>query len=595
MPTRQLTPQDNFGTISTWLDKNLTGPFPANLQHLPPEDNSRGIYFWFMKPEGYQKMSELGLNITAVTPVYPKVINGNTYHLVYLGTAGTHRGQTNTLFLRLSWHISDNHNQSSICHKSLSTLRQTVGATLSDDLIFPNTENLVNEFLDQFFYICSLSYPRDIYNATNINNDEKKLIIELKPLLNIKENPNALNNAPTNPTKLIDTRRKSILLSTQNRLGCIKNGNNLKKSKKGKDEILPDSNHIKLFQPNNCVEFYVKKDESIHDIIQNIKGIPNLECTIELFEKNKPQKKIYEKRSGTRRTNIIYKYFGNTDNNQPRWKVIQQEMLDKGIEEITVRVCSEKVDEEKVVENSTKKKRGRPKTYKPEHTWSPGLSKNEIIERLTNRKKDSPVLLILGCSNSKSAGGDGLQSNYFESECINNQRQQTLDNYNESIENNPENFNLLRNGIPVNANDFANCQNEYKEALDRYCTNRSIFFRPPQVELYRQKIAEGKLHILILSGLYGVLKWNDKIIDYHLEFKPNESLYTNDLCVLHNIEEYVRNNGIENGNVFYCLNMKYVQLVQNNNYNWNSIEKTHNDRRGTDVAKFIKDDFLAKL
>ena len=43
MPNRQLTQQDNFETISKWLDENLPNPFPANLHHLPPNDNNRGI------------------------------------------------------------------------------------------------------------------------------------------------------------------------------------------------------------------------------------------------------------------------------------------------------------------------------------------------------------------------------------------------------------------------------------------------------------------------------------------------------------------------------------------------------------------------
>ena len=71
MPNRQLTQQDNFETISTWLDENLINPFKANMQSLPPEDNSRGIYFWFMKPEGYPKLSALGLNITAINLCNP--------------------------------------------------------------------------------------------------------------------------------------------------------------------------------------------------------------------------------------------------------------------------------------------------------------------------------------------------------------------------------------------------------------------------------------------------------------------------------------------------------------------------------------------
>jgi hypothetical protein len=271
-------------------------------------------------------------------------------------------------------------------------------------------------------------------------------------------------------------------------------------------------------------------------------------------------------------------------------------MLDKGIEEITVRVCSDKVDEEKVVENSTKKKRGRPKTNKTEHTVSPALSKNEIIEQLTNRKKDTPVLLILGCSDSKSAGGDILQNNYFETDCINIKRQLTLDNYNESIENNPKEFNKKRNRIPVDANYFFNCQNTYIQALERYCTNNGKLYNRELVDLFLQKIAEGKLHILILSGLYGVLKWDDKIIDYHLKYKKRNNQF-NDDCISECILDYIVDINIDNRNIYYAISPtgQYLNMLNNNILNIGSNIWISNNDRGQGTNRMLLDDFLPNL
>jgi hypothetical protein len=254
------------------------------------------------------------------------------------------------------------------------------------------------------------------------------------------------------------------------------------------------------------------------------------------------------------------------------------------------------VDEEKVVENRTEKKRGRPSKNKTGHNALPALSKNEIIEKLTNRKKDSPVLLILGCSDSKSAGGDILQSNYFETDCINIKRQLTLDNYNESIENNPTEFNKKRNRIPVDVTYFVNCQNTYMPALDRYCTNNGILFNQEMVDLYLQKINQGKLHILILSGLYGVLKWDDKIIDYHFKYK-NQTTQFNDDCISECILNYITNLNINYENVYYAISPTggYLNMLNNNILNIRANIWIPNGDRGHATKRMLLNDFLPNL
>lgn len=601
MPNRILTNDDTFNSLNKWLDQNLQEPFRANTEYLPDNNNSRGIYFWFMKSEGYPKLSALGLNISAINPAYKKLINEETYDLVYIGTAGANRKESNTLFKRLNWHLSDKHNENNICHGTISTLRHTVGSALSDDLIIPNTENDVNEFFSDYFYVCTLPYTGQANTKERIDNDEYYLISVLKPLFNIKNNPNARITAGQNPTRQLKVRRGLVIHNTRERLGCKKDNNGKAKSKKddNKPPQSPINNFEFIYEKDGCQEFTVTKEQSVHDVVSGIEGLPTSKCEIVIYDSANPNEYIYtsKHKSGKRVTgtkkNTIYGYFSNSDtSNQPRWKVIQQEMLDKGVAEITVRVCSDAPNE---LEPS-KEKRGRPKKNEMNKTEVLPMNKPQVLEKLENRKKDEPVLLILGCSDSKARGGTEIQNNYFNSECLNNKRVQTINNYNQSIAAHPNKFNKNRNDNPVNANYFGNCQNKYMEALDRYCTNRSIFYKPNQIALYRQKINEGKLHILILSGLYGVLKWDDRIIDYHYKFNSLNSLYNTDSCVLDNIQKYIAVNNIEAENVFYSLsnNGQYQEmLTPNMPNNWSFV--WINGGRGHKTASFLFNDFLPAL
>jgi hypothetical protein len=371
MPNRVLTNADTFNSLNTWLDENLQNPFRANSENLPAEDSSRGIYFWFMKPEGYQRLSALGLNITAINPTYNKDINGETYDLVYIGTAGANRKENNTLFKRLNWHLSNVHNENNICHGTLSTLRHTVGAALSNDLIIPNTENDVKEFFSDYFYVYTLPYTGQANTKERIDNDEFTLISVLKALFNIKNNPNARITAGQHPTRQLKVRRGLVMNNTRERLGC-KKGNDVKTKSKKDDNKPPKSpinNYELIYDKDGCQEFTVTKEQSVHDVVSGIEGLPIGKCEIVIYNSANPNEYIYtsKHKSGKRVTGTkkktIYGYFGNSDtSNQPRWKVIQQEMLDKGIEEITVRVCSDALDKLNEIEPGKEKRgRGRPK------------------------------------------------------------------------------------------------------------------------------------------------------------------------------------------------------------------------------------------
>jgi hypothetical protein len=114
------------------LDQFLSNSFRPHIDEIP-KSKSKGIYFWFMKTEGYNLMSKY-IKIKPIDPRYSKEIDGMKYDLVYLGTTGTGKQGNSTLNKRLDWHINQKHRESTINQKqsALSTLRTGLGSLLSD-------------------------------------------------------------------------------------------------------------------------------------------------------------------------------------------------------------------------------------------------------------------------------------------------------------------------------------------------------------------------------------------------------------------------------------------------------------------------------
>ncbi len=69
---------------------------------------SKGIYFWFLHPEGYKELSQF-IDVKPIEPKISRKINGIEYDLVYLGTAGTGKNGGGNLNERFSWHIVKPH------------------------------------------------------------------------------------------------------------------------------------------------------------------------------------------------------------------------------------------------------------------------------------------------------------------------------------------------------------------------------------------------------------------------------------------------------------------------------------------------------
>lgn len=137
----------------------------------------------------------------------------------------------------------------------------------------------------------------------------------------------------------------------------------------------------------------------------------------------------------------------------------------------------------------------------------------------------------------------------------------------------------------------------YKRAIDRYTGK---YFTEELRNLYEEKIKSNSLHLLILSGLYGVLRYDDSIIDYHLEITKNPLWKKkNDLTIINSIKRYIEENQIPEENVFYSLSKNgYVQALKPIKL-WNNLWVNGNDNEKIvnliNSSRFLDEEFLPRL
>ena len=216
---------DNLESIKNWLEDNLTNAnsFTPN-QDAIPQVLSKGLYFWFMKPSGYQVFSRY-FPLQALAAKYSRVVEGEKLDLVYLGTAGvrdTGKGDNKGhLMERFEWHIIKNQNATHVCSGIMSTFRKTLIPLFSEDLILSSAQSELNIIFSKYFKLYYLPYPGSFTEVKNrVNNDESILINSLKPLFNLKSNKNA--TTPGHITCQIKKRRNEIQKATKKRLSCKK-------------------------------------------------------------------------------------------------------------------------------------------------------------------------------------------------------------------------------------------------------------------------------------------------------------------------------------------------------------------------------------
>ena len=396
-----INPNANFNELTTWLEENLTDnkSIKACCQEVNKVPINKGNYFWFMHPDAYKV-----LNIKPIEPKYTRNINGSKYDLVYLGTAGVRNNSSGVnndhLRKRIKWHLCDNKNISSLCNQSgstMSTLRNTIGGLISDDLIANNTQNKIDEFLCKYFFIYFVEYPGTFLEVKDeVSTDEGILINVIRPLFNLKNNPNA--DIPTHITCMIQQRRQKIEKDSKKRWCNEKTNNNSKIISSKPIQNLEKENKVIL--EIDCVTFDVKRNENISIVADSISNLPTGPCSIELFYSNRADVRIYingKKRNISTANRTVSQYFiapDTANGNIPKWKIVQNEMNEpnKIIDKITVKVC-------RIVNNRNTK----PKT---ENNVVPKSPKVETRKKNQNSSNDNKTVKIKVSNNLKKTNNN---------------------------------------------------------------------------------------------------------------------------------------------------------------------------------------------
>ena len=347
---RKLHESENHISITAWLNENLEDKksIKGCCQEVKKVPKTKGIYFWFMKSDGYKVLSKY-ITINPIEPRYTKKIDGVQYDLVYLGTAGVRNNanglNSGHLHERLKWHLCDNKSVSALCSGIMSTYRRTIGGLISDDLIANFIQDEIDLFLCENFYIYYLKYPGSFLEVKDdVNSDEGILINVIRPVFNLDKNPNAVNQ--NHVTYLIQQRRQLVENSSKNRW-CNSENTRIKSYKVNKSIDTPKATAI-LNNNISCVEFIVSRTENIAKVAASIPNLPSGICTIELYSNNRNDVRVYingKTRKIIVNNRTVSEYFNAIDTkngNIPKWIIVSNEMnqVNGIIEEITVKVCS---------------------------------------------------------------------------------------------------------------------------------------------------------------------------------------------------------------------------------------------------------------
>lgn len=318
MPTRYLTNADDFNSIEKWLEANLSNnnSIKACAKFLDKVPTKKGIYFWFMKNDAYEQLS----NFVTINPIDKRITWGK-FDLVYIGVTGEKGKGTGQLNQRLTEHITEHPNNS-----RLTTLRKGISALLADHLIEPNTEQLVNEFLCNNMIVYWVQFEKD-----KIASNEKILISILRPLLNSDHNPN--KKITNNPTKIYSERRNIV----------IKNSIESNKKTKSKTKHPKNNGVAAVILYDGCVEFFVLQNQRIDVVANAIPNLPVGPCTIQIFDAITGAVVFRRMRTIRTKGRTVGQYFSasNDKTNTPKWRVVQNEMITREIEKIRVIVCPE--------------------------------------------------------------------------------------------------------------------------------------------------------------------------------------------------------------------------------------------------------------
>ena len=226
------------------------------------------------------------------------------------------------------------------------------------------------------------------------------------------------------------------------------------------------------------------------------------------------------------------------------------------------------------------------------------LLKSLDIHKDKINDKQHKKLLIIGCSTAKNRGGEINKCDYFFDEKkdfieLIEDRKNRNKMYEELLEKNPKYFhNQIREKSKVNEKYFFNklTYQEYLPAIDRY---KGRFYSEDLIQLYKDKSKNSNLHILIISGLFGVLTLNDSIIDYHLGINRSPLwTKTNNSSIKKTVSTYIKKNDIHSDLIFYSLSNEYTDALKPEP-NWKNLWISYG--RGHKSSNFLKEHFLPMI
>jgi len=286
---QQFKIESDFNSIEKWLNEYLAliqedeiiTPHDQPLADSPHDLNKKGVIFWFMRSEGYKELSKI-IEINAIEQKYQLEINGVNYDLVYFDSA-LEGEEFGSCYSKLDFHFNQSHNSELICKGALSTLRAGLGSVLSDDLRKPDTESAVNDFMNKYMKVLWL----EVENKNFITiSDKIKFIKEIRPLFNIKHNPNATTTH--NCSKKYKIRRAKVYIETRRSLHCpseIINENNKHRPNNQTPSFNHQSHGVTHHRDNNSkvTEFFSLKGQRIDQVIRGIKSIGCGRALIEIF------------------------------------------------------------------------------------------------------------------------------------------------------------------------------------------------------------------------------------------------------------------------------------------------------------------------
>jgi cytoplasmic iron level regulating protein YaaA (DUF328/UPF0246 family) len=234
---------------------------------------------------------------------------------------------------------------------------------------------------------------------------------------------------------------------------------------------------------------------------------------------------------------------------------------------------------------------------------------DEKFEKLDWKKlknKQTPKLLIIGCSDTKKSGGvSSKRSNYNFGNILDKKRADSFKLYEMKLIEKPITFifkdksktkEIKRENNPVKENYFKDCwkQKKYKIAIERYAGGK--FYKDEHLKLYKDKTKDSNLKILIISALFGLLKFDDFIPDYHLKMKDNKT-WKNNNCLNKTVREYIKKHNINSDNVYYSLapSTGYKDSLNPDNEWVDLWFYLNGNNSATQSAKYLSTNFLPQL